>query len=495
MRDFEVEGTHTFVFKNGLICHQCEDYVLTKMQAIIEAGIIPKENLQVLLCYVANAGYHAVLGIQTTNRGFLISDQRDMGQLWEIEQLKRTHHWDSFSYSTRAGAGAETVKWAKAQLILQDVPIEYMNCNAGAFSDGDEVVVEFTGQDWGSPKVIGFRHDPEPCSAPDIFRMGGRHFLWGLGNWGYTVLTDTWKQWGDWIGPEQRNYASAFGISGSGFVWGGFSYLQSPAPVWDNGLELKKYHEIYILRDYPAPARCFSATFVADSEGYLVGGCPGSGGARTGFGGDFQKWLNSMDHSIYDDVDKYNPIAETWVSLDSRRNRFNCAGFVIGGYGHVVGGQVTPYPDYNAVVTATHERFDHLGQYWEVGRPLSTAVASRAGFAVGNEGFVTDGHTGAREHTWIQTWSYITQGYDNSNHSWSMKQRYPSNSVPFGHGAVSFDNAGWVTGDVGLDDPRYPDYGWNHPIYKYNADSDTWWHGDIGAPISTQGGVIWTDTL
>jgi predicted transglutaminase-like cysteine proteinase len=78
----------------------CEDFVLTKMQAIIEAGIIPKENLQVLLCYVVNAGYHAVLGIQTVNRGFLISDQRDYGQLWEIEQLSETHIWDAMSVST-----------------------------------------------------------------------------------------------------------------------------------------------------------------------------------------------------------------------------------------------------------------------------------------------------------------------------------------------------------------------------------------------------------
>jgi predicted transglutaminase-like cysteine proteinase len=79
----------------------CEDYVLTKMQMIIEAGILPASSLQVMLCYVVNAGYHAVLGIQTVNRGFLISDQRDYGQIWEIEQLKDTHVWESMSISTQ----------------------------------------------------------------------------------------------------------------------------------------------------------------------------------------------------------------------------------------------------------------------------------------------------------------------------------------------------------------------------------------------------------
>lgn len=78
----------------------CEDFVLTKMQAIIETGLIPASSLQVMLCYVVNSGYHAVLGIQTSNRGFLISDQRDYGQIWEIEQLKETHIWESMSVST-----------------------------------------------------------------------------------------------------------------------------------------------------------------------------------------------------------------------------------------------------------------------------------------------------------------------------------------------------------------------------------------------------------
>lgn len=48
---------------------------------------------------------------------------------------------------------------------LDSVPVEYMTCNAEAFESGDAVVVEFTDQDWASPKVVGFVHDPQPCTA------------------------------------------------------------------------------------------------------------------------------------------------------------------------------------------------------------------------------------------------------------------------------------------------------------------------------------------
>jgi hypothetical protein len=46
---------------------------------------------------------------------------------------------------------------------LINVPIEYMTCNGSAFEVGDEVVVEFEGQNWDSPKVIGFRANPKGC--------------------------------------------------------------------------------------------------------------------------------------------------------------------------------------------------------------------------------------------------------------------------------------------------------------------------------------------
>ncbi|NLF90192.1 MAG: hypothetical protein GX570_02420 [Corynebacterium marinum] len=46
---------------------------------------------------------------------------------------------------------------------LTDVPVRYMTCNAGAFEEGDRVVVRFDGLDWGQPTVIGFVREPRLC--------------------------------------------------------------------------------------------------------------------------------------------------------------------------------------------------------------------------------------------------------------------------------------------------------------------------------------------
>lgn len=59
---------------------------------------------------------------------------------------------------------------------LSDVPIEYMTCNASAFEVGDDVLIKFTNQDWSSPKVIGFKDNPQSCT-PD--------FMWEYSKWVY----------------------------------------------------------------------------------------------------------------------------------------------------------------------------------------------------------------------------------------------------------------------------------------------------------------------
>jgi len=47
---------------------------------------------------------------------------------------------------------------------LSDVPVLYMNCHGAAFEVDDEVLVKFTGQDWSSPVVIGFKDNPKTCT-------------------------------------------------------------------------------------------------------------------------------------------------------------------------------------------------------------------------------------------------------------------------------------------------------------------------------------------
>jgi hypothetical protein len=47
---------------------------------------------------------------------------------------------------------------------LSNVPIVYLDCNAFAFKVGDDCVIEFQGQNWNNPKLIGFVNNPRPCT-------------------------------------------------------------------------------------------------------------------------------------------------------------------------------------------------------------------------------------------------------------------------------------------------------------------------------------------
>ena len=59
---------------------------------------------------------------------------------------------------------------------LENVPIEYMDCNGAAFEVGDRVLVKFEGREWDSPKVIGFEDHPVPCDAQWVATEGGEPY-------------------------------------------------------------------------------------------------------------------------------------------------------------------------------------------------------------------------------------------------------------------------------------------------------------------------------
>ncbi|MDF1577667.1 MAG: hypothetical protein P1P81_04385 [Desulfobulbales bacterium] len=71
-------------------------------------------------------------------------------------------------------------------VTIANVPIEYMTCNGSAFKVGDRVVIEFTGQDWSAPKVIGFESEPQSCAAGVIaIRLGGAYSVTAAWNPGW----------------------------------------------------------------------------------------------------------------------------------------------------------------------------------------------------------------------------------------------------------------------------------------------------------------------
>lgn len=51
---------------------------------------------------------------------------------------------------------------------LSSVPVDYMGTGSIVFEIGDRVVVQFVGQDWNNPRVIGFVDNPRPVGNWDI---------------------------------------------------------------------------------------------------------------------------------------------------------------------------------------------------------------------------------------------------------------------------------------------------------------------------------------
>jgi len=138
----------------------CEDFALTKMDQLYQAGI-PIKNLQIGAGYTETGGAHGVLIIQTANKGTLVLDNR-YDEVKPFASLP--YSWIGYQ---RAGQS-----WAFYTVKLQSVPIEYMSCNAAAFADGDEVIVKFDDQDFSKPKVVGFKESPSGCISKILWTSG-----------------------------------------------------------------------------------------------------------------------------------------------------------------------------------------------------------------------------------------------------------------------------------------------------------------------------------
>ena len=73
---------------------------------------------------------------------------------------------------------------------LDDVPIEYMECDSLAFDVGDRVLVEFVSQRWENPRVIGFAEEPKECCLPVYAPSGGLIHYWPLDEEAGSIVVD-----------------------------------------------------------------------------------------------------------------------------------------------------------------------------------------------------------------------------------------------------------------------------------------------------------------
>ncbi|MGB0467751.1 MAG: hypothetical protein ACPGF7_09525 [Pontibacterium sp.] len=95
--------------------------------------------------------------------------------------------------------------------VVSGVPIEYMDCDGAAFTDGDSVLVEFGGQDQTDPRVIGFVSEPQPCYEK-LYLFRGSFDLPDVLTICETVNTDTFA-------TTSTTHITSTG----GYLWAAFS--------------------------------------------------------------------------------------------------------------------------------------------------------------------------------------------------------------------------------------------------------------------------------
>jgi hypothetical protein len=86
------------------------------------------------------------------------------GTLTAIDQTANTATVELFN----AVSSAQSLS-INQESTLTDVEFEYMDCHNRAFRVDDRVVVQFTGQSWATPKIIGFVDNPKVCKWNCVF--------------------------------------------------------------------------------------------------------------------------------------------------------------------------------------------------------------------------------------------------------------------------------------------------------------------------------------
>jgi len=116
---------------------------------------------------------------------------------------------------------------------LTGVPVVYMTCNAEPFEVGDRVVVQFVGQDWTKPRVIGFLDNPKPCEEFELY----------YGYWNALgVTSQTQKIYKNRDGEEVTTLAPFYNPltrTGSAFVFCG----------WNDGVTTLTRRELNVIED------------------------------------------------------------------------------------------------------------------------------------------------------------------------------------------------------------------------------------------------------
>lgn len=129
----------------------CEDYALTKASKLLALGY-PASALHIEVGMYKGEG-HAWLVVQTDKGDFALDNR--------YQQVMKNAATPYYARQRQTG-----MVWKVKGVLLSNVPIEYMDGeNSSAFVVDDSVVVQFVGQNWNNPKVIGFEMNPRGPEA------------------------------------------------------------------------------------------------------------------------------------------------------------------------------------------------------------------------------------------------------------------------------------------------------------------------------------------
>lgn len=405
----------------------CEDFALTKMQALLDAGF-PVGNMAMATCFTEgpDSGYHAVLMIRTQNLGNLILDNR-YDEVIESDLLPYSWHMYQKSGST----------WAEYSTLLEDIEIEYRDCHAQAFADLDEVIVEFEDQEWSNAKVIGFVSDPSVCGAD--------FWIFGTYSFHYSYSSQSWSA--DAEAPDVRLWSdcSAVRVGANAYIFGGvieeeYEYPYVPPPPDDMLTEFSILDRVYDQKTDIPTAWQFTHGFAIGSFCFVVGGFP--------------RLVIDTTQNGSDDNQRYNTLLDSWSDRnDMPEDRWDHYTFSIANYGFIGGGLSNH--SYNSLENFADDfrQFDDdTNSYSLKGTPLSNGYRSR-GFTLLNRGYVVSGFnedqldasdhqayqdvytpsltdyyrgTGTRETLEHGYYTFTARRYDYPTDAWSLIEAWPS---------------------------------------------------------------------
>ena len=125
----------------------CEDFALTKAKKLLDLGY-PASAMNIEVGTAPNGQGHAWLVVKTNKGEFALDNN-----------YKTIMANGATPYTARSRQTG--LNWSVSGVKLSSVPIEYMDGeNSDAFIISDRVVVQFVGQDWTAPKVVGFETNP-----------------------------------------------------------------------------------------------------------------------------------------------------------------------------------------------------------------------------------------------------------------------------------------------------------------------------------------------